>query len=149
MSMIVQSSRWSVEGMTMTELNEDAKALIRRPIYAWATTLRADGSPHNTVVWIDLDENGGIFFNTAIGRVKERHLRRDPRVSISALDPDDAYHLVSVSGTGQLETEGADAVIDGLAKKYLGADSYPFRQPGEQRVTVRITPEHVIYSAGS
>lgn len=147
--MIAQSSRRSFEGMTMTELNEDAKALIRRPIFAWATTLRADGSPHNTVVWVDLDENGEVFFNTAVGRAKELHLRRDPKVAISVLDPDDAYHLVSVSGTGRLETERADAVIDGLAKKYLGVDSYPYRQPGEQRVTVRITPEHVIYSAGS
>lgn len=147
--MIAQSSRRSFEGMTMTELNEDAKALIRRPILAWATTLREDGSPHNTVVWVDLDENGEVFFNTAVGRAKELHLRRDPKVAISVLDPDDAYHLVSVSGTGRLETERADAVIDGLAKKYLGVDSYPYRQPGEQRVTVRITPEHVIYSAGS
>lgn len=133
----------------MAELSEDAKDLIRRPLYAWATTLRADGSPHSTVVWTDIDEKGRLFFNTAVGRAKERHLRRNPTVGLSVLDPDNGYHLVSVSGTAALETEGADAVIDGLAKKYLGVDSYPFRQPGEQRITVYITPEQVIYSAGS
>src|SRR5690348_2238417 len=104
----------------MAELNDDAKALIRRPIFAWATTLRADGSPHNTVVWMDLDDNGEVFFNTAVGRAKEKHLRKNPTVSVNVLDPEDPYHLVSVTGTARLEEEGADAVIDGLAKKYLG-----------------------------
>ncbi len=37
--------------------------------------------------------------------------------------------------------DGADAVIDGLAKKYLNQDTYPFRQEGEQRVTVLIDVE--------
>lgn len=133
----------------MAELNEDAKALIRRPIFAWATTLRADGSPHNTVVWVDINEKGELFFNTAVGRAKERHLRQNPKVAISVLDPNDAYHLVSVSGVGTLDAEGADDAIDRLANKYLGVDSYPFRQPGEQRINVYITPENVIYSAGS
>ena len=48
-----------------------------------------------------------------------------------------------MSGTAALVDEGADAHIDRLAKKYLDADSYPFRRPGEQRVTVRITPDKV------
>ncbi len=131
------------------ELNEDAKALVKRPIFAWATTMRADGTPHNTVVWADVDDDGGVFFNTAVGRAKERHLRKNPTVSLSVLDPENPYHLVSVTGTARLEEEGANAVIDGLAKKYLGVDSYPYRAEGEVRVTVRITPTHVVYSAGS
>ena len=131
----------------MTALNEDAKELLRRPIYAWATTLYHDGSPHNTVVWVDVDGDD-VVFNTAVGRVKEKHLRRDPRVSISLLDPENPYHLVSVTGTARLDTSDADAVIDALAKKYLGVDSYPGRRADEQRITVRITPDKVIYSAG-
>ncbi|GGL54115.1 TIGR03618 family F420-dependent PPOX class oxidoreductase [Planomonospora parontospora] len=132
----------------MGKLNDDAKELLRRPVHGWVTTLRPDGSLHSTVVWVDVDGDD-VVFNTAVGRAKERHLRADPRVSVSVLDPQDAFHLVSVSGTARLEQEGADAVIDRLAKKYLNVDSYPYRQPGEQRITVRVAPEQVIYSAGS
>lgn len=129
----------------MTKLAEEAKALVRRPIHAWATTVRPDGSLHGTVVWADIDGEE-VIFNTAVGRTKERNLRADPRVQLSVLDPDEPYHYLSVYGTARLETEGADDVIDRLAYKYLGAETYPFRRPGEQRVTVRITPDQVIYN---
>ncbi|GAB3972764.1 hypothetical protein GCM10029978_050630 [Actinoallomurus acanthiterrae] len=131
----------------MSGLSDDAKDLIRKPYFAWATTVRPDGSPHSTVVWADVDGDD-VIFNTAIGRAKERHLRRNAQVSISVLDPNDGFHAVSVSGEARLEEDGADEVIDGLAKKYLGVDTYPYRQPGEQRITVRVQPEKVIYSAG-
>ncbi|RCG29995.1 PPOX class F420-dependent oxidoreductase [Sphaerisporangium album] len=130
----------------MSKLNDDAKALLDRPVHAWVTALRPDGSLHSTVVWVELDGDD-VVFNTAVGRAKERFLRQDPRVSVSVLDPDHSHHLVSVSGTAKFELEGADETIDRLAKKYLGADSYPFRQPGEQRVNVRVTPERVIHMA--
>ncbi|AEH11474.1 MULTISPECIES: PPOX class F420-dependent oxidoreductase [Protofrankia] len=131
----------------MATLNEDARNLLSRPVYAWVTTLRPDGSPHSTVVWVDVDGDE-IIFNTAVGRAKERHLRKDPRVSIGVLDPEDAYHLVSVSGTARLEIDSADAVIDRLAKKYLGVDSYPFRRPDEQRIMVRVEPRQIIHNTG-
>mgnify|MGYP001343181383 CR=1 FL=1 len=132
---------------TTATLNDDIRALLSRPLHAWVTTLYPDGSPHSTLVWVDVDGDE-VLFNTAVGRVKERHLRRDPRVSVGVADPDNPYHLVSVTGTATLQSEGADAHIDRLAKKYLGQDAYPFRQPGEQRVIVRIRPRKVIYSAG-
>ncbi|MBO4275975.1 PPOX class F420-dependent oxidoreductase [Microbispora triticiradicis] len=131
----------------MSKLDENAVALLKEPVHAWVTTVRPDGSLHNTVVWVDIDGEE-VVFNTAVGRAKERHLRNNPRVSVSVLDPGNAFRFVSVSGTATLELEGADAVIDGLAKKYLGVDAYPYRQPGEQRVTVRVVPEKVISSAG-
>lgn len=127
----------------MAELSADARALLERPIHGWVTTVRPDGSLQSTVVWVGVDDRG-VYFNTAVGRAKERHLRNNPQVSLGVLDPDDAFHLVSVSGTAILETEGADAVIDGLAKKYLGKDEYPYRQPGEERITVRIDAEKII-----
>ncbi|MCK9929229.1 PPOX class F420-dependent oxidoreductase [Frankia sp. Mgl5] len=132
----------------MGKLDDGAKELLEKPFHGWVTTLTADGSPHSTVVWVDVDGDD-VLFNTAVGRVKEKHLRKDPRVSVGVLDPEDRYHLVSVTGTATLDTEGADAHIDRLAKKYLGVDSYPFRKPGEQRIIVRITPSKVVYNAGS
>lgn len=131
----------------MGKLNDDAKALISQPIHGWVTTVRPDGSLHSTVVWVDVDGDD-VIFNTAVGRAKERHLRNGPQVSVSVLDPKDAFHLVSVSGVAELELDGADEVIDGLANKYLGVETYPYRQPGEQRITVRVRPEQVVYSGG-
>ncbi|MGJ6966611.1 TIGR03618 family F420-dependent PPOX class oxidoreductase [Streptosporangium sp. G11] len=131
----------------MAKLTENAKELLRQPVHAWVTTVRPDGSLHSTVVWVDVDGDD-VVFNTAVGRAKERHLREDPRVSVSVLDPKDAFHLVSVSGTARMELEGADEVIDHLTKKYLGVETYPFRTPDERRVTVRVTPDDVIFNAG-
>jgi PPOX class probable F420-dependent enzyme len=106
------------------------------------TTLRKDGSPHSTIVWVDTDTDE-VSFNTATGRAKEKHLRNDPRVSVLVVDPENTYKWVAVSGTAEITTEGADEQIDKLAKKYLGQDEYPWRNPEEQRITVRIRPEHI------
>jgi PPOX class probable F420-dependent enzyme len=111
------------------------------------TTLREDGSPHATVVWVDVDQ-GKPSFNTARGRAKPRHLERDPRVSLLVIDPGDQYRWVAVSGRAELTEDGADAQIDKLAKKYLDADSYPFRKEGEQRITFRLAPERVDLRGG-
>ena len=106
------------------------------------TTLRPDGSPHTTVVWVDVNTDE-VIFNTAVGRAKERYLRKDPRVSLIVVDPENTYRWVSVSGTAELTIEGADDEIDRLAKKYLGKDEYPWRNPEEQRINVRIRPDRV------
>ena len=70
-------------------------------------------------------------------------MSEDPRAAITVVHPENAYQWVSVSGPAELTTEGADAQIDHLAKKYLGQDEYPWRNPEEQRITVKIRPEKV------
>ena len=125
-------------------LDEKArKFLAENPFVGTVTTLRNDGSPHSTIVWVDVLDDGTPSFNTARGRAKERHLNRDPRVSLLVVDPQNAFRWVAVSGRAELTEEGSDAQIDKLAKKYLGKDSYPWRNPEEQRVQVHIHPEHV------
>src|SRR5947209_18819370 len=126
----------------MAALTQKARAFLEQPFVGEVTTLRDDGSPPTTVVWVDVDTDE-VIFNTAVGRAKERHLRKDPRASLIVVDPQDPYKWVAVSGRAELTTEGADAEIDKLAKKYLGKDEYPWRNPEEQRVKVRIRPEHV------
>jgi PPOX class probable F420-dependent enzyme len=127
----------------MAELTDTQRSFIAdNPYVATATTLRRDGSPHNTIVWIDA-EDGTITFNTAVGRAKERHLREDPRVAVTVVDPANTYRWVSVSGHAELTTDGADDQIDKLAKKYLGEDKYPWRSPEEQRISVKIRPDRV------
>jgi PPOX class probable F420-dependent enzyme len=114
----------------MATLTDKARTFLEQPFVGEVTTLRPDGSPHT-------------IFNTAVGRAKERYLRKDPRVSLIVVDPENSYRWVSVSGTAELDTEGADDEIDRLAKKYLGKDEYPWRNPEEQRINVRIRPEYV------
>jgi PPOX class probable F420-dependent enzyme len=127
----------------MGKLGEDQrKFLDENPFVGIATTLREDGSPHSTVVWVDV-MNGTVGFNTARGRAKERHLSRDPRASLLMIDPNNAFKWVAVSGRARLTEDGADQQIDKLAKKYLGKDEYPWRNPSETRVSVQITPEQV------
>jgi PPOX class probable F420-dependent enzyme len=110
--------------------------------FAYVATVMADGTPQVTPVWVDYDGQH-VIFNTAKGRVKERNLRRNPHVALTVSDPANPYRYIQVRGRADLTEEGADASIDRLAKKYLGADKYPYRQPGEERVIVRITPEAV------
>ncbi len=124
----------------MTE--EQTRFLADNPFTGTAVTLRADGSPHATAVWVDADGES-VMFNTAVGRAKERHLRRDPRVALMVMDAQNPYRWLSVSGHAELTTDGADEQIDKLAKKYLGEDRYPWRSPEEQRITVRIQPQKV------
>jgi PPOX class probable F420-dependent enzyme len=127
----------------MTELTEAEREFLENPFVGVVTTLAPDGSPQSTVVWVDVDDEG-ISINTAHGRVKPRNLKHDPRLSLVVVDPDDAYRWFKVMGTGTLVDEGADEQIDRLSMKYTGRDVYASRQPGEQRVTVRITPTRTL-----
>lgn len=118
------------------------KFLEENPFVGTVTTLREDGSPHSTIVWVDVDD-GKVSFNTARGRAKSEHLKKDPRASVLVVDPNNTYKWVAVSGPAQFTEAGADAQIDKLAKKYLGKDEYPWRDPAEQRVKVVIEPDKV------
>ena len=71
------------------------------------------------------------------------HLRRDPRVAITVVDPQNPYRWISITGRAELTHEDADAQIDRLAKKYIDKDVYPWHKPEEQRVKVRISPERI------
>ena len=127
----------------MAKLKEKQRRFLdENPFVGTVTTLREDGSPHSTIVWVDV-ENGKVSFNTASGRAKPRHLEHDPRASLLVVDPNDAFRWVAVNGPVQMTEEGADAQIDKLAKKYIGQDEYPWRNPQEQRIKVLIDPERV------
>ncbi len=111
--------------------------------FAHLATLGPDGAPQVTPVWVDYDGTH-VRFNTARGRVKERNLRREPRVALALQDPDNPYRYVQVRGrVAEMTEKGADAHIDALAKKYLGQDRYPYRKADEVRVIVSILPEKV------
>ncbi len=129
-----------------TQLTEKAKALVDRPVLANIATVDAAGRPQLTPVWIDR-RGDDLVFNTAKGRAKDANLVANPHVAVSVVDPDDPYNVVVVRGTVEPIEEGADEHIDRLAKKYLGVDTYPMRQPGEVRVTYVVHADKVVMQA--
>jgi PPOX class probable F420-dependent enzyme len=131
----------------MAEIPAEAQHLLGGKNFAHVATLMEDGSPQVSPVWIDF-EDGLVVFNTAEGRLKPKNLRRDPRVAVSVTNPENPYESLLIRGkVVDMTQEGADEHIDALAKRYLGADEYPMRQPGEERVIVKIEPERVQHMA--
>ncbi len=127
---------------------EASRAIFAKKVLAHVATLGPDGSPQVTPVWVMLDGND-IVINTALGRAKARNLASDARVAVSLTDPDDLYSAIVVRGVvSGFTTEGADELIDQLAKKYLDLDTYPMRREGEVRVTVRIEPVRISEQPG-
>ena len=127
----------------MAAIPDEFRDLFQKKAFAHLATIGADGSPQVTPVWVDYDGTH-VRFNTAKGRIKVRNLARNPRVALSIQDPENPYRYVQVRGRVVESTEaGADAHIDALAKKYLGQDRYPFRQPGERRLLYKVLPERV------
>jgi len=115
--------------------------LFQKKAFASLSTLMPDGQPQVTPVWVDFDGKH-VLVNSAKGRVKDRNMRRDPRVSMALIDPDNPYRHLQVQGrVVEITENGADQHIDKMAKKYLGQDKYPFRQPGEVRVIYKIEPD--------
>lgn len=125
-------------------LTPEIRARLEAPTFWYVATTAPDGSPHISPMWVGLDGDL-VFFNTSIGRIKERNLRHDPRVSLSHADPDNPYDRVQIRGRAVRFVEGpqAERDMDGLTRTYLGAERYPWLLPGEQRVTVLIEPSRV------
>jgi PPOX class probable F420-dependent enzyme len=116
--------------------------ITSKKAFAHLGTLMPDGSPQVTPVWLDM-EGDLIRVNSAKGRQKDHNMRRDPRVSLCLMDPENPYRYVELRGrVVEITEEGADAHIDSLGFKYLGAKSYPFRKEGEVRVIYKIKIEH-------
>jgi PPOX class probable F420-dependent enzyme len=127
----------------MASIEGKAEELLHGKNFANVATLRGDGSVQVAPVWVDV-QDGKPVVNSAEGRAWPRNLERDPRVTISVQNMENPYEYVEIRGRVAERThDGADEHIDSLAKKYLGQDEYPYRQPGEQRVIIRIEPEHV------
>lgn len=120
-------------------LTTDQIALLQQPQIAHLATVGPDGRPHVTPVWIDTDGEA-VLVNTVKGRVKHRNIVGNPSVCISLVDRDNPYENLVIQGVAELVDEGAEDHIDQLAKQYMGVDEFPLRQPGEQRVIVRVVP---------
>lgn len=127
------------------ELTDSAVNLFKGKNFGFIASIMKDGSPQLTPVWIDYDGQF-LLVNTAEGRTKQKNFDRDPRVAISVVDQNNPYNMVSIRGKVVQQTaDGADEHIDKLAKKYLGVDKYPLRNPDEKRIILKIKPEKIFH----
>lgn len=128
-------------------LTEPVIKIIKDKNFAFLGTIMKDGRPQVSPIWIDIDDNNNIIlFNTAQGRIKHKNISRDPRISLSLVDKNNPYSMVTIQGTViEQTTIGADEHIDKLAKKYLNIDRYPSHSPSITRVICKIKPEKMYY----
>jgi len=127
----------------MAEIPQAYRDLFDKKSFAHVATVGADGAPQVTPVWFDWDGTH-LRFNSAKGRVKDKNVRRTPKVALAILDPENPYRYLQIKGrVAEMTETGADAHIDSLAKKYMGVDKYPYRKPGEVRVIYKVLPERV------
>lgn len=125
----------------MAAIPEKYLDLTKKKAFAQLATLMPDGSPHVSPVWFEYDGKN-IVINSAKGRVKDKNMRRDPRVGLDIVDPENPYRHLSIRGrVVEITEKGSDDHIDKLAKNYLGVDTYPNRRAGEVRVIYKIEPE--------
>ncbi|MXZ59994.1 MAG: PPOX class F420-dependent oxidoreductase [Acidobacteria bacterium] len=124
-------------------LSPEVREFLATRCYVHLATLMADGSPQVSPVWAETDGDL-IVVNSAAGRVKDRNIKRDARVALSATHPDDPFRALMIRGRVVKVTEdGAEDGIDRLARKYIGGERYEWRRPGEVRVAYYIQPETV------
>jgi PPOX class probable F420-dependent enzyme len=128
--------------MKTKEIPVKYQDLLQGANFAHLATIMPDGSPQVTPVWFKFDGEY-FYFNTARGRQKDKNLKANGHVAASIIDPSNGYRYLEIRGKVVEHTEeGADALIDELAKKYMGVDTYPYRSPDEVRVTYKIEITH-------
>lgn len=129
-------------------IDDRSRELLDAKNFAHVATLASDGWPHQAVVWVEADGDE-ILLNSAEGRAWPNNLRRDPRITVVVANLENPYEYVTIKGKAvEITPDGADEHIDALAKKYLDADTYPFRQDGEVRLKIRIEPDKVSLRGG-
>ena len=121
---------------------ESHKDILESTALAHIATIGPNGEPQTSPVWFEWDGKN-IKFSQTKTRQKYRNLQRDPRISLSLVDPNNPYHYIEVRGeVKRIEEDKGNAFINSMAKKYMGQDVYPWRRPGDERVVVVVEPAH-------
>jgi PPOX class probable F420-dependent enzyme len=121
--------------------NEATKALFDGKNFPVLATINADGSVQTSVIWAKRDGDT-VLFATVQGRLKERNMRRDPRVSLSVFDLEDPLKYVEIRGRAEITEEGGRKLINELSHKYDGKD-FRTEPPEVVRVVVRVVPDKI------
>jgi PPOX class probable F420-dependent enzyme len=124
--------------MPRVPVPEDVDAFLAQPRAAVVATVRPDGSPHTAATWYDW-EDGRVLLNMDASRVRLGHMRRDPRVALTAIDLDEWYRQVTLMGrVVSIEDDPDLSDIDRLARRYTGRE---YRNRDRRSVTAWVEPE--------
>jgi PPOX class probable F420-dependent enzyme len=122
-----------------TCLSTPVRDLLDAPVFATVATINPNGQPQMSVVWVGRDDHNPVFVVSA-GSLKERNLRRDPRVSVLLNPPDAPYTYAVLHGTATLTTDGAHDLLDELSRAYTGKDYAAYSSKGmpQNLITVQV-----------
>lgn len=126
-------------------LKDNIREFLNQRHFAVLATINEDGTPQQTVMWYEL-QGDRIMMNTAAGRIKERNLKADPRISVCV---EDEYFYVTLTGRAELDydPERTQADIKALATRYDGAETAERRVRNtfskQQRITIYMTIESI------
>jgi PPOX class probable F420-dependent enzyme len=129
----------------MQELTQVTRDFLNQKHFAALATINRDGMPQQTVVWYELQDRR-IMMNTAAGRLKEKNLARDPRISVCIVD---GYKYVTIRGRAELDYDPARALADitALAVRYHGKEKGEEQgrtvYSKQKRVTIYLPIEHI------
>lgn len=132
-----------------TQIPDSYKDLLENPNFATITTVFDDGQPQSTVIWVKLSGDT-VQFSVTDSRQKTENMRKNPKVSLLIIDPNNGYRYIEVRGTVSMTEAGGVDLINELAKKYTGKDEYyggvapAESKDKETRLVVTLTPEHVV-----
>ena len=124
-------------------LDDRTLELARAKTFPAVATIGPDGTPHTQPLWVDTDGEH-LLINTETGRQKFKNLQRDPRVTVTLLDPENPYSYVEVRGRMVDSVTGPEARqhIDQLSQKYNGTD---YGNPIQtERVIVKIDADKTL-----
>lgn len=131
------------------------KDLLEGAVFAVFTTISPEGNPENTIVWCSWDGEYALV-NTAAGRRKDKNVRRNPQVALTALDPENPWRWIDVRGVVEEIVPDPDySNINKHAQIYTGAEEYyggvaPAEMKGtEERVIFKIKPTRVVAFPGN
>ncbi len=117
--------------------------LLESKALAHIATVGPKGEPQTSPVWFDWDGTH-ILFGQTKGRQKFHNLQREPRVAVSIVDPANPYRYLEVRGkVVRIDEDPEDKFVNKMTKKYLNQDTYPYGQPGDERVVIVIEPEKI------
>jgi PPOX class probable F420-dependent enzyme len=122
--------------------DDRTRALLDGRSFATVATLGPDGAPQTSLIWI-LRDGDAVLFTTTAERQKGRNLARDPRLSLTVVDPDNPYRTVELRGTAELIDDPDRTLPMRVSHKYLNEDP-PADPAGTHRLIVRLVPDRII-----
>jgi len=123
-------------------IDADLKTLATADNFAALTTLMPDGQPQTQLMWVHADDEH-VLINTEVHRQKFKNTERDPRVTVTVFDKENAYRYVEARGrvVGTVRGDEARTDIDDLSQKYMGS---PYGNPIQsERVILQIQVDKV------